>query len=251
MRDSDLLSALADLGDHVAYPTSRDLSATVVERLRTDAHVPQQRHRVRAFAVAAAILVIALLALPAPRHAVAEWLGITGVRVVRVPSIPADTGTTLRLGREVSIDEARAAAPFTLMAPSGIGDPTKAYTGEPAAGAVSLVWPPTDRLPQVHAAAVGLLLTEMPGSVEQPLLEKRLGPNASLELVTVGGAPGYWFEGGQHALIYLGPDGSGREDTTRLASNTLLWSRDGVVFRMESSLDRESAVELASHLEPL
>jgi hypothetical protein len=137
------------------------------------------------------------------------------------------------------------------MAPSGIGDPTKAYTGEPGTGAVSLVWPPTDRLPQVHNTGVGFLLTEMPGSVDQPLLEKRLGPNATLELVTVAGAPGYWFEGGQHALIYVGPDGAGREDTTRLASNTLLWSRDGVVFRMESSLDRESAVALASHLEPL
>ena len=76
--------------------------------------------------------------------------------------------------------------------------------------------------------------------------------SASLaETVTVGEVPGYWIGGGQHELFYLGPGGTGRPDTTRLAANTLLWSKDGVMFRLESSLDRSAAIDLASQLSPV
>ncbi len=210
----------------------------------------------RAIAIAVAVLVVALLALPAPRHAVAEWLGISTVHIVRVDSLPASVGTanlgtTLRLGREVPLDEARRDAPFTVLAPAPLDHPTTTYVDEPVAGAVTLVWPPSDRLPNAGDAGVGLLLTELPGSVEQVLLEKRLDPTTTFEIVTVGDARGYWISGGKHDVTYLGPNGTGRPDTTRLAANTLIWSEDGVVFRMESALDRAAAIDLASHLTPL
>ena len=173
------------------------------------------------------------------------------MRIVRVDSLPSNIGTTLQLGREVSVNDARDGAPFAVMAPATAGDPAKAYVDEPVAGAVTLAWSPSDRLPEVGDTGVGLLLTELPGSVEQTLLEKRLDPMTSVEVVTVGDVTGYWISGGKHQLTYLGPNGAGRADTTRLAANTLIWSNDGAVFRMESGLDRTTAIELASTLEPV
>jgi hypothetical protein len=250
MRDDDLVAALADLGGRIGYPHSADLSGAVVSRLRSEEAGPRH-HRVRALAIAVAVIVIMVLALPAPRHAVADWLGFSSVHIVRVDSLPPDLGTTLRLGREVSPDEARGQVPFTVVAPTGLGPPAKTYVGEPIADAVTLVWPPSAQTPEVAGSGLGLLLTEYPGSVDQVLLEKRLDPTTSVEVVNVGDVAGYWISGGRHELFYVGPDGQGRPDSTRLAGNTLIWSKDGVVFRMESSLDLATAVQMASGVAPL
>jgi len=250
MRDDELVAALADLGGRIVYPYTGDLSGAIVSCLRSDESRPTH-HRVRALAIAVAVIVVAVLALPAPRHAVAEWLGFSSVRIARVDSLPPGLGTTFRLGNDVSLDEARGQAPFTVMAPSGLGPPSKNYVGEPIADALTLVWPPSTQTPEVAGSGVGLLLTEYPGSVDQVLLEKRLDPTTSVDVVNVGDVAGYWISGGRHELFYLGPDGQGRPDTTRLAGNTLIWSKDGVVFRMESSLDRATAVQIASGLAPL
>jgi hypothetical protein len=249
MRDDELVAALADLGGRIAYPHAADLSGAVVSRLH--AEEPRPRHgRARALAIAVAVIVVVVLALPAPRHAVADWLGFSSVHIVRVDSLPPGLGTTLRLGREVSAEEARGQMPFTVMAPTGLGPPAKAYVGEPIADAVTLVWPPSPQTPEVAGSGVGLLLTEYPGSVDRFLLEKRLDPTTSVDVVNVGEVAGYWISGGRHELFYVGPDGQGRPDTTRLAGNTLIWSKDGVVFRMESSLDPAAAVHIASGVAP-
>jgi hypothetical protein len=250
MRDDELFVALATLGDHIEYPRTADLSGAVVSRLRSDS--PRTaRHRVRAIAIAVVAAALAVLVLPAPRHAVADWLGFSTVHIVRVDSLPPDLGSRLQLGRRVALDEARGHPPFTVMAPSTLDDPVAAFVDEPVNGAVTLVWPPTGQLPAVGSTGVGLLLSELPGSVDQTLLEKRLGPSTSVEVVDVGGTAGYWIAGGPHELMYLAPNGAGRPDTSRLAANTLIWSKDGVVYRMESALDRSAAVELASSLAPL
>src|SRR3954470_4911682 len=116
MRDDELRAALADLGDRIDYPRTGDLSGFVMSRLRADEPRPSH-HRLRALAIAAAVLMVAVLALPAPRHAVAEWHGFSTVRIVPVESVPPNTGTTLRLGREVPLDEAREATSFTVEVP--------------------------------------------------------------------------------------------------------------------------------------
>jgi hypothetical protein len=252
MRDDELRSALADLGDHIDYPHTADLSGAVISRLRAgDAGRAEPHRRVRALAVAAAVLVVGVVALPAPRHAVADWLGIGGVDVVRVDAIPPNLSTTFQLGREVSVAEAQQIAPFTVMQPSALGPADKVYAGEPSAESVSLAWRPDDQLPEIRDTGVGLLLTEIPATIDQTLLQKRLDASTKVEIVTVGAEPAYWISGGQHELLYLNPDGTVRNDTTRLSANTLVWSSGGVTFRMESNLDRAAAISLASHLEPL
>ncbi len=106
-------------------------------------------------------------------------------------------------------------------------------------------------MPAVATTGVGVLLTEIAGSTDGALIEKQLGPDTTLETITVDGVEAYWIAGGDHELQYVDPAGRTRQDTTRLAANSLLWEVDGVTFRLESQLGRDAAVELARDLEPL
>jgi hypothetical protein len=40
-------------------------------------------------------------------------------------------------------------------------------------------------------------------------------------------------------------------DSSRLAGNTLIWTDGDVTYRLESALDRDEAIDLASTLRPL
>jgi hypothetical protein len=202
-------------------------------------------------AIAAGVLVVVLLALPAPRQALADWLGIGTVRVVHTEQVPDRTGSVLRLGDEVTMDEARRRVPFAILGPARLGTPAAVYAGEPSADSVTLLWGPGPGVPEVAGTGVAVLLTEMAGTTGRALIEKHLGPDTTLETVTVGDNVAYWIAGGQHELWYLDPDDRARPDTTRLAANTLLWEVDGVTFRLESRLERDAAVALARDLEPL
>jgi len=251
MTDDRLTTSLTDLADHLAFPAEHDLAPDVMRILATPAppapRAPYRRRRVIAVAVGS---VVALFAFPGPREAVADWLGLSAVQIVRVDEVPADIGTTLRLGREVPVGSIPSPS-FTVVAPPSPGPPQRAYVDEPATGSVTLVWAATDDLPEIHDTGVGLLLTEIPGRVDEPLLEKRLDEHTTIERVPVGSAMGYWIAGGAHELLYLAPDGSVRPDTTRLAANTLIWTANGIVFRLETALDRAAAVDLANSLQPL
>ena len=144
----------------------------------------------------------------------ADWLGIGTVRVVRTEAVPEGAGGELRLGHEVSPDEARRRTPFTILSPASLGAPSAVFAGEPSPGSVSLLWGPGDGVPGVGTTGVSVLLTAMPGSTDHELIEKQLGPGTTLETTVVGDAAAYWIAGGQHELLYLDPDGRLRRDTT-------------------------------------
>jgi hypothetical protein len=246
----DLEAALSDLAHHIDHPRGAGLAPAIITRLTVVEEQPT-RPRWLSVAIAAGLAMVVLLSFPAPREALADWLGIGAVRVVRTDQIPDGTGSVLRLGHEVSLDEARSRAPFTILGPSSLGTPSAIYAGEPSYDSITLLWGPGDRMPEVAATEVGALLTEMPGSTDRAAIEKHLGPNTTLETATVGDEVAYWIAGGQHELQYLDRGGRVRPDTTRLAANTLLWEADGVTYRLESGLDLDAAVDLASQLRPL
>jgi hypothetical protein len=64
----------------------------------------------------------------------------------------------------------------------------------------------------------------------------------------VNGAPGYWIEGAPHFFMYLDPSGKQIEDTYRTVGQTLVWTSDGITFRLETGLDRDAAIRLAASL---
>ena len=292
MTDEDLELALADLGAHLAWPETPDLAAAVGRRLassptpatpappadlagrvraRIDAARSPSARRGRlgrrpgwrAAAVAAAVLLVAvtLAALPGPRRAIADLLGIGGVRITQggqPPPPPPSTsrprgsglGEGLGLGDRVSPAEAVAAGGRPLPVPGRLGTPDAVWLDRTVpGGAVTVVYRPRPGLPASAQTGVGLLLTSLPGHLEQEtLLKKLVGSGTRLTQIQVGPARGLWIEGDPHYLFYVGPDGLSRELPWRRAGNTLLWQRDGLTLRLEAQVDARTAVAIATSL---
>jgi hypothetical protein len=113
---------------------------------------------------------------------------------------------------------------------------------------VSLVYAPRTGLPaNPQAASVGLLLTEFRASLDDTLFGKGVPPNARLEETRVNGERAFFISGAPHTFFMRDPSGALRDERSRLAGNTLLWSRrqDGLTFRLESALARDAAVSMA------
>jgi hypothetical protein len=79
-------------------------------------------------------------------------------------------------------------------------------------------------------------------------VEKIGGAGTDGEVRQVGPYPAVRVEDGPHAVLFDGED-QVFEDAGRLAGNTLLVERDGVLVRIEGELSRERAVEIAESLE--
>jgi hypothetical protein len=263
---ADLERALAELADGLEFPTASDLPERVVADLERPASLTPlvQRPAVRrllALAAAAIVIVgVVLVASPRARRAVADLLGIGGVAIRT-----SDTSPSTDLSADPSTSPTTAQATSTVTPPTappgsisvedgasaiGVVPPLPPVLGPPesatlADGRLTLQWPPSTVLPPTDLPGVGALLAVFPGRVEEPLLEKVLGPGANYERVSVGGRPGVWLSGAPHLLMYVGPGGQIREDALRLAGNTLIWTVGPHTYRLESALDRDAAIALA------
>lgn len=213
----------------------------------------------RALALAAALLLalLVLVATPAGRT-LADRLGLPGIAIGRVPFVPVPTPapTSTPVGQRLGLGSP--ASPADLVAPrvsfriltsdaSELGPPDELYLADsPPGGRVSFVYRARPDLPAAAETGVGLLLTEFAGRVEGPFLQKGVGPGTRLEPVQVGGSAGFWLEGEPHTLLALDAGGQVLTEQLRLATNTLLWERDGVVLRLEASIPRDRALQLAA-----
>jgi hypothetical protein len=268
---ADLERALAELADSLEFPAASDMPERVIAELDRPASVTPlvQRPAVRrVLALAAAAIVLAgvvLVASPRARKAVADLLGIGGVAIRTSDTTPAIPPTTLSSApsssRSTSPSTASSASPSTVGPPGsidvedgasaiGVAPPLPPSLGPPqtvtlADGRLTLEWPPSTILPATDLPELGAVLAVFRGRVEEPLLEKVLGPGTAYERVSVGGRPGVWLSGAPHVLMYLGPGGQVREDQLRLAGNTLLWTVGPHTYRLESALDRDAAIALA------
>ncbi len=200
---------------------------------------PRPRRRRLAIAVAVVLAaLLAVLAVPPARTAILDWLGIGAARIVRVDELPAlapEPGLEI-LGDRVSIDGAAARAGFPFARPPR-DEPSPDEIRVAPGIRVSYVWRDGDR--------VRLLITQFPGSVDDPgLLKKLVGESTRIEQLEVDGHPAVWLEGGPHVVYFVAPDGSVRDEQGWLAGNTLLVDRDGVTVRVEGALGRDDAVDL-------
>jgi len=222
----------------------------------------REGRRLRALVAAAVILVLGFTAVlilsPTARTAVARFLGLRGVRITVQPTVsvpPVHPGEHLALGQRMSLFEAGSKLPFRVLLPPdhvegiALGAPDAVYL-DPylPTGKVTLVYGERPGLPKTKETGVGMLLAEFRGTLDEPSLQKsiRFG-DATVESVVVNGEQGYFIRG-EHAVEYREPSGLTRQDTVRLAGNTLLWERDGVTFRLESSLSKARALAIAERI---
>ena len=244
---TDLERALTDLGHHLDVPAAPDLPFAVATALHADGGRRPARSR-RRLAIAFAAVVAALAGATAV-PAVAGWLGVPGIVVKQVQGpvpVPPVTPAPLALGRPMTLDGASAEVGFTVLLPARMGAPDETFVADVAGTpVVSLVYRPRPGLPATGTTGVGALLSELRAPVdEEATLAKNVGPDTVVETVTVAGERGLWIEG-IHDVRYAMPDGDIGVDSLRLADRVLLWQRGDVTLRLETALDRDSAVRLA------
>jgi len=277
-RSADLERRLVDLGGRVAVPEVGDVAAVVGRRLREEQDRPRPWWRrlfgrwgglarrspvrpvwtpvwQRAFVPIAivAIVVGAILVVPAARAPVAGLLGLGGVQIRQVPELPPVPGppdVRLRLGQPVTLDQARASASYPLALPAALGDPDEVYLSPRyPGGVVTLLWDARPGLPAGSATPAGLVLTEFRGSINsRTMVAKLLDRGATIESVTVLGQPAFWIGGRPHEVVLVDENGEYVLETLRLEGPVLLWVREGVTLRIESALSRDEAIRVAESI---
>jgi hypothetical protein len=230
---------LRALGALVEWPDAPDVAPVVAARLA--APRPRRRPSRRlGLALVAVVLALAVaLAVPPARTAIFDWLGIGSARIVRVDELPPLqlNASPEVLGERTTLAEARRRAGFPVSLPPR-GEPAPDEIRVVDGRRVSYVWRDGDR--------VRLLVTQVPGLLQRgEILRKLIPPGVRIERLEIDGDGAVFISGGPHAVFLLDPGGSFREDRGWLAGATLLVDRGGSTLRIEGSIDRSQAVDLA------
>jgi hypothetical protein len=229
---ADVEHALRSL--EIEWPATPALARRVRERVEPEPAPRRRRPPALVLGFAAAVLAIAVaFAVPPARSAILEFLGLKGVEVRRVETLPMPTLSGFDLGRRVTLAEAGELVDFPL--PSA-GDPRAAYVRTPPAGGMVTLVYGTREQPVLISAFRGTAV---------PFLQKLVGPQTQIEAVLAAGGVGYWISGAPHILIYEDAEGQIREDRGRRAGDVLLWEDDGITYRVEGAPSLQAAQRLA------
>jgi hypothetical protein len=244
-REPDALEPeLRRLGTSVAWPEF-DVAGPVGAELRagrrTHRPVPTlalwPRWRV------IALFVIGLLLIAGT--AVAAKLAIGAIAIKTVPELSSPTGSQRAapravLGRRVSLEEAQNEVSFPIATPAStvLGAPDGVYVGPSPFGGerISLTWAAANGRPRLDGTAWSVLLMEFQGT-DTGAAVKEVLPQTRISTVRVSGGRGFWIDGPHQLLL---PNG----DSLHLGGSVLLWERDGVTYRLESTLSEAAAVRL-------
>lgn len=236
--------------DDAAWPPTPDLRGAVLARvsaLQPDGPValPRPRPRLR-LVPAVAVALVALLVLAG--IAAALGLGLPGVSIERVDRLPP-AGTGLDLGSPVPLAEARNEEPPRVLVPAALPEPATAFVaGIGDRRVVTLAWRASPGEPVLAGTDLRLAIMAVPGRTDEGFLSKLLGPRTTIEPVSVGGDRGWWIAGAPHEVLVLRPDGTADIMATRLAGDTLLFARDGTLYRLESTLGRDGTLVIAASM---
>jgi hypothetical protein len=210
------------------------------------------------------VLIAMALLLLTVAVAAAIGFGVPGIRILLgpPPSSPATAETptptpsaglptflSIFLGERVELEAVEDLVGFSPRVPasSAVQAPARAYVDD---GRLSLVWEASPALPETESRGIGLLITEFRGSVDPGWYEKVVHTGSTtLEEVEVDGHDGYWVSGDPHGLVYREPDGTFVEETRRIVGDVLIWNDGEVTFRIETSLGRDAAIEIAESLD--
>ena len=248
----------------VQWPETPDIAAVVSERVaapgpagRSPRALPGVRRRRLLAGALAALLAFGgggLAASPAARSAILEFLGLKGAKIERrepdAPTPPprrADLGADLGLGRAVTLGQARSAAGFQVVVPelATLGAPDAVYfqDGNPEGGRVSLVYGPRPGIARAGTTGAGLLLTEFRAQAS-PLIQKSAGSATAVRRLRIDGQPAFFLEG-SHGFAFLDEDDNPTFEDQRLAGNTLLVERAGLLLRIEGDISQAADVRIA------
>ena len=264
-------AALADLAMALELPPTPDLATATAARLRATSapastpptprateprRLPVIRSLRRSLLLAAAIaLLVVGVAL-----GLSYGLGLLSIDFGTVPSpstsvrpspgvaVEDGIGSRLGLGDASSLDQVLVRSDIHVQVPARLGRPDEVYVGGPALrGQIAFIYRAREDLPRSDLLdGAGLLVTQNVGRYDQRLGGKLIGSGVTtIEPVDVDGASGYWISGEPHMFWYLAPDGTMLDEGDRRVGDTLVWERDGVLYRIEGAVGRARALEIA------
>lgn len=273
LNDAQLAAALADLGTQIGWPVGPDVRGRVLARIQAE---PSRASWWRAawsprygFAPAIVTIAIALVAVlvfsPEARATATDILRLRGVEIFRGPvpppsptpsrspgSIASPTPSpALGLGALVTLDEAKARAGYPVVVPTDplLGAPDEVYLRAVAnSNQVSFLYKARSGIPLSPDAGVAAIVSEFGGgTVDEQFFGKVLDRNTTLEKVVIDGEPGFWIQGQPH-FFFFNTGGAVVQETLRLAGNTLIWQRNGLLLRLEAQVDKATALRIAASL---
>ena len=233
----DLERALFDVAEHLDHPAGDALVDHVRGRLAAPHAVADRRaDRARSLLAVAAVfivIVMAALAIPPARHAIADWLGIGAIEVRRSDAsttstggndrpVPGSPGTTSGNGvaRPKNLAEARKLVDFTIATVDDI-----------SIGRLARIEVDPRPLGGLLVLDYGrFTLVEVGG--DPGIIAKLVDRSVKVDHVQVGGEPGLWISGA-HEIAYQTRSGALATDTVRRSGPVLIWGRGGVTLRLE------------------
>jgi hypothetical protein len=231
----NLEQRLAALATALDVPRAPDLVPAVMARL------PERRgrrtvlaRRSLALALAAVLLLAgAAMAVPSTRHTILRVLGLRGVSIERVPSLPPlpqGRGAALGLGRRIPVSRARDAASFAALLPH---HPTAAYVDRDVAGGrVSVL---SGRVLMFRGTTI-------------PVVYKLIGPGTRVARVRIDGGAAIYLYGAPHEVIFMVQGGEIRSERVRLQGSVLIWQQGPVTLLIEGTHSLGDALSVARSL---
>ena len=249
MTDERLEAALSTLGGDLAFPVTPAFGEAVAARLTSErAAGARPRLPSRALWSRRRVLVlvtIGLLAALALAAAARLAIGTIEIRIqpggTPSPSLaPAEPDV---LGDPLPAGEAVALAGFEPALPSGT-PPDEVYVVDSPFGDPGLIyaWLPSTTYPALPGTEWGLVLIAFQGDEETVV--KTVQRFEDVHDASVNGERASWIPV-PHVLEIETDRGF---ETFAVEGNVLIWEVDGVTYRLETSLDRASAVALAESM---
>ena len=232
----DLHDALSRMAADARWPPTPELAGSVRAAIEAQPGAPPQpRPRSRRPLLAAALALVVgggVLASPGVGSGLLERLGLRNASVQQVERLPPTAlGGALALGERHTLASARRVAGFALLRPAALGAPREVYVDK---GVVTFVYRARSGRP--------ILFTQVPGSAGR-YVQKFVTEDT--RRVRIDGRPGLLLRG-PHA-VFFDPRGGGdaRMQEARLAENTLMWERGGLLLRLEAEQPARELVRLA------
>ena len=239
---TELERGLVELGRELDVPSVPDLAPRVLAQIGTRQRRVPRRRLVLALAAVLLAALLAALAIPDARSALARFFSIGAERIEIVDDLPDVAPPTseleLTLGRRVMLEEARAAAGFDLLELEE--RPDAVYLGE--RGTVWFLYGTPE--------SVRLLVAQTPNATldESAILKKLVGEGSSVGQVEVRGERAFWVSGDPHLVFLVDEFGRTIGESARLAEDVLVWVEDGRTIRLEGDFSEEEAGRIAESL---
>jgi hypothetical protein len=240
MGDRDLERELRELA--IDWPSEPALA----DRVQRQIVVRARRRRASLRPALVWAVVLALVAFgttmavsPSARSAVLELVGLRSARIERrEPSVSPGAG--LRLGARVTLAQARDRAGFDVAVPAALGAPDAVHLDRAGGRA---------RVALVYRAQAGRprLLVQTLQAIATPLIEKSAGAATRVRRLRIDGAPAAFLQGA-HGFAFL-DQSTATFEAQRLAGNTLLLERGGLLTRIEGNISLARAIAIARSLQ--